>query len=508
MTTSEQTLDFSQGVALDQLPDAAIVAGHIGDDELLLIRRGDAVFAVGAHCTHYHGPLAQGLVVGDTIRCPLHHACFGLRSGEAVAAPAFDAIPTWRVETVGDRIFVREKLVPPPQPAAAGGPSSVVIVGGGGAAFAAAEMLRREGYQGAITMVSADDTPPCDRPNLSKDYLAGEAEEDWIPLQSAEFYATNHIDVLLDARATSIDVAHRRLLLADGRALEFGALLIATGAEPVKLTIPGAAPDQVKYLRSFSDSRALVAELQQAKSAVIIGASFIALEVAASCRARGIDVHVVAPDHLPLERVLGADVGAFIKTLHEQHGVRFHLGATVARLDGRKVTLTSGEVLDSDLVIAGVGVRPATALAEQAGLAVDHGILVDEYLQTAVSGIYAAGDVARWLDRRTGSRMRVEHWVLAERAGQAAARNMLGRREVFDVVPFFWSRHYDVSIRYVGHAESWDAIRIDGRIDDALTDAGCSIAYVAAGRRLAVATIGRNVESLQVEAEMEREKRA
>jgi NADPH-dependent 2,4-dienoyl-CoA reductase/sulfur reductase-like enzyme len=404
--------------------------------------------------------------------------------------------------------FVREK-VPEPRPSPAlvtkarDTPSSVVIVGGGGAGLAAADMLRREGYAGPVTMISADTSPPCDRPNLSKDYLAGKAQDDWIPLRPPEYYVERRIELLLGSRVSSVDVAARQVLLEGGPRRAFGALLIATGADPVRLPIPGADSAQVHYLRSFADSRALVDKARAARHVVVVGASFIGLEVSASLRGRGIDVDVVAPESVPLERVMGPDVGRVIQTLHEAQGVAFHLGQTVTRIDGRTVTLSGGTTLDADFVVMGVGVRPAIALAEKAGLALDRGIAVNEHLETSVPGIFAAGDVARWPDPRSGERIRVEHWVVAERQGQVAARNMLGHRERFDAVPFFWSQHYDITINYVGHAEQWDAVQIDG----ALESHDCSVTYKRGDRKLAVATISRDRESLHAELAMEREAR-
>jgi NADPH-dependent 2,4-dienoyl-CoA reductase/sulfur reductase-like enzyme len=228
------------------------------------------------------------------------------------------------------------------------------------------------------------------------------------------------------------------------------------------------------------------------------------LEVAASLRARGIHVDVVAPDRNPLEHVMGAEVGLFIRKLHEGHGVTFHLGQTVNRVNGRTVDLTDGTHLDADFIVLGVGVRPSLSLAEQAGLAIDRGIAVNEYLETSVAGIYAVGDAARWPDPHTGERIRVEHWVVAERQGQVAAKNILGRREKFDAVPFFWSQHYDVAINYVGHAEKWDAIEIDGSLDAR----DCTVMYKKGGRTLATVTISRNLQSLQAEAHMEAEIRS
>jgi NADPH-dependent 2,4-dienoyl-CoA reductase/sulfur reductase-like enzyme/nitrite reductase/ring-hydroxylating ferredoxin subunit len=494
--------DFGNGFSIHDLSDGGMKLGHVDDEELLLVRRGDEFFAVGAHCTHYGGPLADGLIVDGTVRCPWHHACFSLKDGEALRAPALDPIVCWRVEILGDKVFVREKLAPPAPRRGAEGPSSVVIVGGGAAGLAAADMLRREGYDGPLTIVSADASPPVDRPNLSKDYLAGTAQEEWIPLRSSDYYSDRRIDLLLNSRVSSLDTKRRRILLEDGEELEFGALLLATGADPVRLPIQGATDAQLHYLRTFADSKAIIARAASAKRVLVIGASFIGLEVAASLRARGIHVDVVAPDRQPLERVMGAEVGVFIRKLHEAHGVTFHLEQTVSRVSGRTVTLSDGKDLEADFIVLGVGVRPSLIVAEQAGLAIDRGINVDEYLETSVPGIFAAGDAARWPDPHTGERIRVEHWVVAERMGQVAAKNILGHSEKFNAVPFFWSQHYDVTINYVGHAERWDAVEIDGNLDAR----DCSIVYKNGGRTLATATISRDLQSLQAEVAMEAEK--
>ncbi len=497
--------DLTRGVAASEIADGGMVLGRVGDEDVLLARTGEDWFAVGAHCSHYHGPLADGLVVGDTVRCPLHHACFSLRSGAALSAPALEPIPCWRVERQGDTVFVREKR-PAPRPAraaaapASGTPRSVVIIGGGAAGLAAADTLRRCGYDGPVTMLSADADPPVDRPNLSKDYLAGEAQDDWIPLWPAERYAERGIELVLRSRASFLDPASRTVRLEDGSRREYGALLLATGAEPVRLPITGADGARAFTLRSYADSRAIVETAKSAHRAVVVGASFIGLEVAASLRARGIAVDMVAPEQTPLERVLGPEVGRFVQSLHEARGVVFHLGRSVTSIAESTVTLDGGERLEADLVVMGVGVRPATALSESAGLTIDRGIAVDAFLETSAPGIFAAGDVARYPDPHTGERIRVEHWVVAQRQGQVAARNMLGGRERFDAVPFFWSRHYDVTINYVGHAERWDRVQIDGALDAR----GFSATYLLEGRRLAVATVSRDRESLLAEVDLER----
>jgi apoptosis-inducing factor 3 len=493
--------DLTAGVPVASLPEGKPLLGRVGEDDVVLVRTGDRVCAVGAHCTHYHGPLSQGLVVDGTIRCPLHHASFSLETGEAVRAPALDPIACWRVERRGDTLVVREKLAQSAsvKRGSVQHPSSIVIVGGGAAGLAAADMLRREQYDGSIVMLSADEDPPVDRPNLSKDYLAGEAQPDWIPLWPRELYDERRVELVLGSRAASIDVRSRAVVLENGSRREFGALLIATGADPVRLPIPGADTGRVFYLRSFADSRAIVERAQTASRVVVVGASFIGLEVAASLRTRGVAVDVVAPQAIPLERIMGREVGLFVRSLHESHGVVFHLGETVASIANRTITLSGGGTLTADFVVLGVGVRPAIGIAERSGLAIDRGIAVNEFLETSVPGIFAAGDVARWPDPHTGERIRVEHWVVAERQSQVAARNMLGYRERFDAVPFFWSQHYDVTIRYVGHAERWDSVQIDGSLD--ARDA--AVSFARNGRRLAVATISRDLENLRAEVALE-----
>jgi len=497
--------DLTEGLAFAELTDGGVLAGHVGDEQVLLVRHGNEVFAVAAQCSHYHGPLAEGLVVGDTVRCPWHHACFSLRTGEALRPPALSPIDCWSVERRGGRVFVREKradVKPAPRGRRSSAPPDrIVIVGGGAAGFAAAEILRREQYRGSIIMLSDDDAAPVDRPNLSKDYLAGTAPEEWVPLRSDDFYAENGIDLHLKAHVRHIDARSREVALAGGGTVPYDRLLLATGAAPVRLSIAGADQPHVHTLRTLADSRAIVERAKTARRAVVIGASFIGLEVAASLRTRGLEVHVVAPKKRPMERVLGREMGDFVRSLHEEHGVVFHLEDTASAIDGRRITLKSGGALEADLVVAGIGVRPRVDLAERAGLALDRGVVVDAHLETSAPGIFAAGDVVRWPDPHSGQAIRVEHWVVAERQGQTAALNMLGVRKKFDAVPFFWSQHYDIPINYVGHAEKWDELVIEG--DIAAKD--CLLRYKAGGRTLAVASIFRDVASLQAEVAMERD---
>lgn len=497
--------DLEQGIALTDLADGGMLAGHVGDEDVLLVRRGTTVFAVGAHCTHYHAPLVEGLVVGHTLRCPWHHACFDVRTGEALHAPAFGPLACWWVDEREGRVFVtkkRERLLPMRRSESARkAPETMVIIGGGAAGFAAAETLRRERHQGRVVMLSSDDAPPVDRPNLSKDYLSGNAPEEWVPLRPESFYSENGIDLRLNSNVTSIDPRSRAVMLADGSKVSYDRLLLATGAEPVRLSIPGADLPHVHTLRSLADCRAIIERAKTARRAVVLGASFIGLEVAASLRARQIEVHVVAPEKRPMERILGAEMGDFVRSLHEEHGVVFHLEESANAIDGHQVTLKSGSTLEADFVVAGVGVRPRIELAERTGLTLDRGVVLNAHLESSVPGIFAAGDIARWPDPLTGATIRVEHWVVAQRQGQTAALNMLGHHERFAAVPFFWSQHYDVPINYVGHAEKWDELVIDGDI----AGKDCLLRFKRNGRVLAVASIFRDVESLQAEVAMEQE---
>lgn len=493
--------DLRQGVAAKELKDGVPLLGHVDGEGVLLTRSGKSYHAIAATCTHYSGPLAEGLIVDDTVRCPWHHACFSLRTGKALRPPALNDLACWRVEERDGRVFVREKLEQkaPAKRAPKRTPTSVVIVGAGAAGESSAETLRREGYSGPIAMIDPDESAPVDRPNLSKDYLAGKAQPEWIPLRTADYFKEQDIELLRGREMRELDVRARRITLSDGTTRDFDALILAMGAEPIRLNLPGTGP-RIFYLRTLADSDAIIAAAGRAKRVAVLGASFIGLEVAASLRRRGLEVHVAAPESRPLQRVLGPELGDFIKGLHEEKGVVFHLGRLAKSLEPEHLVLDDGSRLAADFIVAGVGVHPRTQLAEAAGLRQDRGVVVDERLGTSAPSVFAAGDIARWPDPHSGANIRVEHWVVAERQGQTAARNVLGANEPFDAVPFFWSAHYDVSINYVGHAERWDRTVIDG--DPAKHD--CTVKYLAGERELAVATIFRDRESLEAELRMER----
>ena len=495
--------DLAVGIPTDSLQEGVPLLGHVERAPVILLRRGADLFAIGATCTHYGGPLTEGLVVGDTVRCPWHHACFDLRTGEALRAPALNAVASYEVVQRQGSVFVgpRKKTPVPARASRGDAPSAVAIVGAGAAGNSAAETLRHLGFEGSITLIDAEESAPYDRPNLSKDYLAGTAPDEWLPLHPRSYYDELAVELALGRRVVALDSATKRLTFDDGTTRSFGAIILATGAEPARLTIPGENGPPVHYLRTLADSQRIIKAAEAARRAVVLGASFIGLEVVASLRHRGIDVHVVAPEARPLERVLGAQFGDFIRALHEAHGVVFNLGQTARGVERDHVLLENGERLAADFVVAGVGVRPAVALANQAGLAVDQGIVVDRHLETSAKGIFAIGDVARWPDPRGGGNVRIEHWVLAQRHGQAVARTIAADRAPFGDVPFFWSQHYDLAINYVGHAAQWDGIEIDGSLERR----DCTVRYRRGGRVLAVATISRDRESMEAELAMERE---
>jgi apoptosis-inducing factor 3 len=511
--------DFEKGVEISSIGPGQMAAGHAFGEPVLLAHVEPNWFAIGAHCTHYSAPLSEGVLVGETIRCPWHHACFELRNGAASHAPALNDLPVYNVTLENNVVRVTGKRAAatrregPHRPRSSRapekvtveaspmiGPGSVVIIGAGAAGNACAEMLRREGYRGPVMLIDPDPDAPYDRPNLSKDFLAGNAPVDWLPLHPRDFYETQGIELLTGVAVERIDVKARRLVLANGTQRSYGSLLIATGASPIRLNVAGG--DRISYLRTLGDCRSIIERASGAKTAVVIGASFIGLEVAASLVTRGLRVHVVAPEKLPLERTLGADLGALIQKVHEERGVKFHLGHTASAIEPTSVVLDDGERIDADIVVAGIGVRPNVQLAESAGLVMDSGIAVNEFLETSVSGVFAAGDVARWPDAYSDVRLRVEHWVVAERQGQVVARNMLGYRDRFDDIPFFWSAHYDkLSIHYTGHVDRWDSTRIEGDV----MKMDCAVSYLVAGKRRAVATINRDKRSLETEVEMEKE---
>ena len=496
---NDNRLDLTQWSEIEEVPDGGILAGVVGEDSVFVWRSGNRLKAYSATCPHLGAPLNKGIVIGATIRCPWHHACFDLATDEATAAPAFDALLEYPVTFDDNRFFVK--------PASAQTPRRIVqreaslgtmaIVGVGAAGFAAADAIRKIGC-GGVTIFSNEAEQPYDRTLLTKDYLEGAFGDDRLPIARHSLVDLG-VDFEGDASVQQIEPEHKRLRLANGDERSYEKLLLATGAAPRRLDVPGGDLPHVMVLRSLRDCRRILANVISGARVAVVGGSFIAMEAAASLFGRGLSVDVIAPEEHPLEKVFGRELSDLILETHARKGVRLHLGSPVARIEDKQVLLQGGERIDADIVIVGIGVEPRLQLAKAAGLTLDRGVVVNSRLQTSDPNIFAAGDIARWPDPHTGENIRVEHWVVAERQGQVAAASMLGRDQAFTMVPFFWTKHFDLSIRYVGHAAKWDEARVEG--DLAHRDG--LVRFRLAGRDLAVATVERDNESLRAELTME-----
>ena len=471
-----------------------------GETRILLARMGDRFHAVNPTCPHYGAPLVEGALCGTRIVCPWHHAVFNIVNGDLEEPPALDALVSYAVRIDGEQVLVsvpedmRDRRTPTMatcDPAADS--RQFVIIGAGAAGYAAAQTLREEGFRGNVVLITREHHTPYDRPNLSKDYLHGHAEPEWIPLRSDQFFTEHGIQLVLNREVTRVDAHAKTITFEGGETMDYDALLVATGGAPIRLNIPGSDLKNICMLRSFADSDLIIETAKSSRRAVVVGSSFIGMEAAYSLRERGLEVTVVAPSQEPFEATLGTEVGALFRRLHESHGVRFKLGSIVYHFEGshnvEAVTLDNGEQIETDMVVVGAGVRPVSHFIEGVELDDAGGIVVDSRL-CAADGIYAAGDIASFKDPRTGERMRIEHWRTAQQQGRAAARNMIGRDVAFEGVPFFWTRQFDVGLLYVGHAKSWDEIIFHGEVSshDFLAF------YLKRGRVQAVAGMNRDRE--------------
>ena len=485
---------------LSDLRDGEMKEVSVDGSGVLLARVDGECFAVGANCPHYGAPLAEGALSGGRIVCPWHHACFDVRTGDCEEAPAFDSLPRFEVTIDGDEILLHlpekmpDRRTPPMSPRDPADERVFVILGGGAAGYMAAQTLREDGFTGRVLLISREDRPPYDRPNLSKDYLQGHAEPGWMPLRPSEFYEEHGIEILLGKAAARVDTAEKTITFEDGEILSFDSLLIATGGVPRQLPFEAGTPlENVLTLRSFADTDAIMATAGDDAKAVLIGASFIGMEAACSLKVRGCDVTVVAPDSVPFEKTLGTEIGRLFRGIHERNGVNFKLGSHVRNFIGKGradgVLLENGEVLAADLVLVGVGVDPATDVIRGVGLHEDGGVIADGRLRIA-EDVYAAGDIAHFPDARTGEITRIEHWRTAMQQGRTAAHNMAGKPVVFAGVPFFWTDHFGSTLRYVGHARDWDRIMFDGEVGSEEFLAY----YIKDHRILAVAGMNRDAD--------------
>ena len=448
----------------------------VGETEILLAKIADKFYAVGAHCTHYKAPLAEGVVNGESVICPWHNACFNLVTGDRQAPPGLDSLTRYDVRIEGDRIFVTVPASTLAQrlPAMAkfdpdADSRTFVVLGAGAAGSAAVEKLREVGFQGRVIMVTQEDILPYDRTWLSKDYLTGKVSKEEMPLRTKEFYQDNNIEVLLNKQVVKVDVASRAIAFADNSTQNYDSLLLATGGKPRNLDIAGANLANVFTLRSFQDIEQILAASKQASRVVVIGSSFIGMETAAGLTQNGLQVTVVSPSGLPFEKILGKEIGQLFQKIHEEQGVTFKLKTKVTKIEGNsqveRVILDNGNSLNCDLVIVGIGVQPATEYLQGVELnEKDQSVVVDKYL-CAAEGLYAAGDIARFPNLRTNQSIRVEHWRIAAQHGEIAAANMAGQKVEFAGVPVFWTAQYKFPLRYIGHAEEWDEIIFDGELE-------------------------------------------
>jgi apoptosis-inducing factor 3 len=479
------------------IKDGEMKEVEAGGTKVLLARVGDKYHAVGANCPHYGAPLSEGILSGERIVCPWHHACFNVTTGDLEEPPSFDALPHFEVKIKDEKVYVRlpenaeDRRTPLMAQCDFKDERTFVIIGGGAAGFMAAQTLREDGFAGRVVMITREDRPPYDRPNLSKDYLQGHAEPDWMPLRPKEFFDKYDIEIKFGKEVAKIDTEEKTYFLKDGEGFEYDSLLIATGGSPRKLPFQTEEQNNVYLLRSYEDSDAIISAAEKGKKAVVIGASFIGMEAASSLKTRGSEVTVVAPDKVPFEKILGEEIGNLFQHIHEQNFVNFRLGSTVSHFEGDKkvttVVLESGERLEADFVVVGIGVTPATKFLEGFELHEDGGVIADKYLRIA-EDVYVAGDITHFPDPNTNKLMRIEHWRMAMQQGRIAAHNMAGKTKPFDAVPFFWTTQFDETLSYVGHAEDWDKIVIEGSVKQKEFLAG----FIKDNKILAVAGMNRD----------------
>ncbi len=465
------------------------------DESVLIVRKGDALFAWGNGCPHVGCPLSWGHVHGDEIICGCHNARFDVTTGALRSAPALDDLPAYEVREENGDVYVGDvSLASFPMPAGSDD-RTVVIVGAGAGGSAAAETLRREGFAGRIIMISPEGLRPYNRTLLSKFYLAGDMGFDALAMRPEDFYNHMKIELVTGRRAASIKPETKSVVLDDGSEISGDFVILATGATPRKLKVPGADRSGVFYLRSFAEGEALREAAAGAERAVVIGASFIGTETAGYMVGRGIDVTVVAPESVPFERLFGAEVGRRFMKMHTDGGVKFRLGTGVSRITGNGkadgVELSDGTTLPADLVVVGVGVTPVVDYLESSGLTSGGVVPVDGHLQTSTPGIFAVGDIASvWKKDGADAEaagVRVEHWVAAQRHGQEVARSIMGTGRGLSYAPFFWTRQFETSFAYIGYAPDFDETRIKGDI----TDGTFLIGYFRNGNLAAVGTIGK-----------------
>jgi NADPH-dependent 2,4-dienoyl-CoA reductase/sulfur reductase-like enzyme/nitrite reductase/ring-hydroxylating ferredoxin subunit len=485
--------DLTEGVPI-------VVDGE-GEDKALVVRVKGKVYAVSHECPHYQEKLEKGVLFGTEIVCKSHLARMDITTGRLIAGPAYNDLPVYPVKLENGGVWIGKPENPkfPKPPADLGSdPRVFLIVGAGAAGNSAAEWLRRKGFAGRVVIVTPEADRPYDRPNLSKDYMTGKAGEDWLPLHGSKFYATQGIDLLTGKRVVSLDPEKKTAKLDDGTSVAFDKALLCTGGSPRRLSIPGADGEGCFLLRSAADARAILAAATQGKSAVLIGAGFIGLEMAGSLRERGLAVTVVAPEPIPLAPILGERIGSYLKAQLEAKGVTFLLGRTPREIGGaagsKTVTISDGTKLSASFIVTGLGIQPVVDYLAGTSLAENGAVPVDADMRTRAKDVFAAGDIAAVPDKEWG-RKRVEHWIVAQRQGMRAAAAMLDERPGRDEVEVFWSKLGGASLKYVGHAKSFDQVAYRGSVEEGKFLAG----YYLRGALKAAATVGLTQEIVSVE---------
>ncbi len=499
----------------DDLKNGEMKQVLVGESDVLLVRHDDNFYAHHAYCSHYGAPLVEGALSDGRIVCPWHHACYDATSGNQIEPPGLDSLENYPVLLDGDDVIVRvpedsdgHRILPLCRRRESD-TRTYVVLGGGAAGEYAAEALRQNGFEGRVVMITREKETPYDRPNCSKEYLMGEAPEEWMFLRGDDFYDDADIERLHERIVTQLDAETKVITFENGETMDFDAAILCTGGIPHNLDVPGATLDGIYTLRSFADSDSVREAGESSINAVVVGASFIGMEVAYSLKELGVEeVTVVAPEKVPFARAFGERVGKMVLDIHEENEIGFRLGHTVKEFRGEglveRVVLDDGSEVEADMVVVGIGIRPATDFIEGVEKADDGSILVDETLKAA-DGVYAAGDIARFPYWLTGHPIRVEHWRLACQHGRIAGTNLAaagGNVEPapYRSVPFFWTAHFGTSIRYVGHATEWDEIIYDGSPEEREFIAF----YVKGDQVLAACGLNRDSEMAAIEELMRR----
>ncbi len=499
-------IKWRRGAELSELEIERPFAIQVDDEEILLIRRDTGIIAVGNICPHHGAPMDEGFLANDQIVCPWHNARFDLEKGLPLSPPALDGLPVYETKVEGGAVFVGQKKTSRISMPRDRDGRTVLIVGAGAAGNAAAETLRAHGFAGAIKMLTREKDLPYDRPNLSKPYLSQNMKDEEMPLRSRDFYDRLRIGIVEDCTVQSLDCKKKKVMTAKGETFLYDQCLLATGGRARRLNVPGKDLNRVFSLRTWEDGRKLRKALAGAHQILVVGAGFIGLECAASLRDADYSVHIAAPETVFMERLFGPEVGRFLRNRHEQEGVRIHLGHTVKAYHGdhsgqlREAELTDGTMLPVELVIEGLGMEPVIDYLDNTDLTEEGAVPVNGRMQTRCPDVYAAGDIARLPDPVTGEQTRFEHWVEAERQGKHAALCMLGGEADYSEIPFFWTRQYGQSLKYIGNARTFDEIAVRGNIRKGRFMTG----YYHGGRLLAAAAMGMDAELYEVEKTFKR----